>query len=367
MKPGEGQAAPGGGVEPRVARRLLITGGAGFIGANFVGYWLDRYPESRLVVLDALTYAGNLDSLAGAGSHEGFRFVRGDIRDHELVETLLVEERLDTIVHLAAESHVDRSISGPDRFFEVNLLGTHSLLKAARSVWLDSKAPVDHRFHHVSTDEVYGDLGPDEPAFRESTPYRPNSPYAASKAAADHAVRAYWKTYGLHATLSNCSNNYGPYQHPEKLIPVAILSLLEGRNIPIYGEGANVRDWIFVTDHCRALESIVASGEVGRTYNVGGDCERTNLELIEQLCDIVDELFGSDPALAGRFPDAWPVQKSRSREAITFVADRPGHDRRYAIDMSRARRELGFQPETALDAGLRETVRWYLDNAAWWR
>ncbi len=347
-------------------RRLLVTGGAGFIGVNFVHYWLDRHPEDRLVVLDALTYAGNRRSLESVNANAQLRFIHGDIRDQELIEGTLADERLDTIVHFAAESHVDRSITGPDAFLDVNVLGTHSLLKAARSVWLEPGGPIPHRFHHVSTDEVYGDLDADEPGFSESTPYAPNSPYAASKAAADHVVRAYWKTYGLDMTISNCSNNYGPFHYPEKLIPLAIVNLLHGRPIPIYGSGANVRDWLFVTDHCRGIERILERGKTGRTYNIGGECERTNLELIEQLCRTTDETFEEDPDLRKRFPKAWPSAGKACRDAVTFVEDRLGHDRRYAIDPERIRTELGFAPEVDLEEGLRRTIRWYLDNVPWW-
>lgn len=348
-------------------RRLLVTGGAGFIGANFVHYWLETHPGDRVVVLDALTYAGNLQSLEEATRRDEFRFVRGDIRDQSLVEELLLTENLDTIVHFAAESHVDRSISGPDVFFDVNVLGTHSLLKAARSVWLASEGPAAHRFHHVSTDEVYGDLGADDPAFSETNPYLPNSPYAASKAAADHAVRAYWKTYGLEATISNCSNNYGPFHYPEKLIPLAVVNLLHGKQIPVYGDGSNIRDWLYVMDHCRGIDRILEDGEVGRTYNLGGDCERTNLQLIDKLCQLTDEAFAQDPDLERSFPEAWPSKGHESRDSVTFVPDRPGHDRRYAIDAERARNELGFRPQADFDDGLRTTLRWYLDNEPWWR
>ena len=347
--------------------RLLVTGGAGFIGANFVHYWLDRHPGDRLVVIDALTYAGNLRSLDSVVERDEFRFVHGDIRDQDLIENLLADEGLDTIVHFAAESHVDRSISGPDAFFDINVLGTHSLLKAARSVWLADGTPVAHRFHHVSTDEVYGDLSPDDPAFTETTPYAPNSPYAASKAAADHVVRAYWKTYGLQMTISNCSNNYGPFHYPEKLIPLAIVNLLHGRQIPIYGNGSNVRDWLYVADHCRGIERILERGRVGRTYNIGGECERTNLELIHELCRLTDEIFQEDTTLKLRFAEAWPSRGNSCRDAVTFVTDRLGHDRRYAIDPTRARSELEFAPKVDLEEGLRRTIRWYLDNMEWWK
>ncbi len=347
---------------------LLVTGGAGFIGANLCHFWRRRHPDDRLVVLDALAYAGNRASLDGLESGPGFRFVHGDIRDRELVEGLLRAERIDTLVHLAAESHVDRSILGPDAFVEVNVGGTHSLLEAARRVWVEGQgAPVRHRFHHVSTDEVYGSLAPADPAFTERTPYAPNSPYAATKAAADHLVRAYHHTYGLATTISNCSNNYGPYQFPEKLIPLCIINLLEGRELPLYGDGSNVRDWLHVADHCRGLERVLAGGEPGEVYNIGGDNQHTNLELVERLCDLVDEAFTGQAGLAGRFPQAPPAGGETSRSRIRFVRDRPGHDRRYAIDASKIRDRLGFRPEIGFEQGLRDTVSWYLENEQWWR
>jgi len=323
--------------------RLLVTGGAGFIGTNFVHYWLERHPGDRLVVLDALTYAGKLANLDAAQARTEFRFVRGDIRDTGLVEQLLRDERLDTIVHFAAESHVDRSIEGPDAFLETNIIGTHSMLKAARRVWLDAKSPLSHRFHHVSTDEVYGSLGPDDPAFTESTPYAPNSPYSASKASSDHLVRAYHHTYGLNTTISNCSNNYGPYQFAEKLIPLMIAQLIGGKPLPVYGDGQNIRDWLHVEDHCRGIEAVLMGGAVGEVYNIGGNSECRNIDLVKMLCRIVDEHAGG-----------------QSERLITYVKDRPGHDRRYAIDATKISRECGFAPRIALEAGLRSTVAWYL-------
>ena len=333
-------------------QRLLVTGGAGFIGANFVHYWLARHRGGRLVVLDALTYAGNRASLAALEALPEFRFVHGDIRDTDRVERLLREEDIDTIVHFAAESHVDRSIAGPDAFIDTNVLGTHSLLKAARAAWLEDRAAPAHRFHHVSTDEVYGSLGPDDPPFRETTPYAPNSPYAASKAASDHLVRAYHHTYGLATTISNCSNNYGPYQFPEKLIPLCLINLLDGKPLPIYGDGQNVRDWLHVEDHCRGIELILEGGQPGRTYNIGGGAERTNLEVVHALCAIMDE----------RRPAGAPHARR-----IEFVRDRPGHDRRYAIDETRLRRELGYAPSRTFEDGLQQTVDWYLAHEDWWR
>ena len=349
--------------------RLLVTGGAGFIGSNFVHYWLNENPGDRIVVLDALTYAGNLENLETLDSHQEYRFVRGDIRDQELVESLLRSERLDTIVHFAAESHVDRSITGPDAFVDVNIGGTHALLKAASAVWLaeSQSGPLPHRFHQVSTDEVYGSLNADDPPFRETTAYAPNSPYAASKAAADHLVRAYHETYGLQTTISNCSNNYGPYHYPEKLLPLCILNLLLGKELPIYGDGTNVRDWLYVEDHCRGIAAVLKRGAEGRTYNLGGNCEKTNLDLVRQLCRLVDEAFAKDTELTDRFPAAPAAAGEQAANRITFVKDRPGHDRRYAVDARRAEQELGFSPQVSLTDGLRRTLRWYLDNERWWR
>jgi len=347
--------------------RLLVTGGAGFIGANFVHYWLERHPADRVVVLDALTYAGHRVSLAAVEEHPSFRFVRGDVRDREKVVALLADERLDTIVHFAAESHVDRSIAGPEAFIDVNVVGTHSLLQAAREAWLPGDDAVEHRFHHVSTDEVFGSLAPDDRPFTESSLYRPNSPYAASKAAADHLVRAYRKTYGLATTMSNCSNNYGPYQYPEKLIPLCIVNLLHGRELPIYGDGGNVRDWLHVRDHCAGIERILERAAPGACYNLGGDAERDNLTLVRALCGALDELFAARPELADEYPQAPPARGERSDTLLRFVTDRPGHDRRYAIDATRARTELGYAATFDLAGGLADTVRWYVDNPGWWR
>jgi len=346
---------------------LLITGGAGFIGANFVHYWLAAHPADRVTVLDALTYAGNRASLNGADD-ERLHFVQGDIRDERLVGSLLRDRRIPVIVHFAAESHVDRSIAGPDVFLETNVVGTHALLKAARQVWLEDSAvdgPV--RFHHVSTDEVYGSLGSDDPAFTEKTPLAPNSPYAASKAASDHLVRAYHHTFGLPTTTTNCSNNYGPYHFPEKLIPLMIVNALAGKPLPIYGDGLNVRDWLYVEDHCRAIEAVLARGTTGETYNVGGENECANIDVVRLVCRLIEEEFARDPSLAPRFP-ACPAAHGRPVDAlITPVRDRPGHDRRYAIDPSRIRAELEFRPVETFSTGLARTVRWYLDNESWWR
>lgn len=351
--------------------RLLVTGGAGFIGSNFVAYWIDHHPEHRLVVLDALTYAGNLKNLESVSSRPMFRFVHGDICDTALVERLLREERVDTIVHLAAESHVDRSIEGPDAFVKTNIIGTHSMLKAARDVWLEERAVPAHRFHHVSTDEVFGSLGPKDAPFTESSPYAPNSPYSASKAASDHLVRAYYHTYGLQTTISNCSNNYGPHQYPEKLIPVMISHVLDGQPLPVYGDGRNVRDWLHVEDHCRGIEAVLEHGRVGEMYNIGGRSECENVQLVRILCAVVDKKLAEDPKLRARFPNS-PVARSGTGESLlSYVKDRPGHDRRYAIDCSKIEKECGFGPRISLGEGLRATVAWYLERAellqAGWR
>jgi dTDP-glucose 4,6-dehydratase len=347
---------------------LLITGGAGFIGANFVHYWSARHPQARLTVLDALTYAGNRASLRGLEGRAGFRFVHGDIRDRRLVAGLLREEQIDTIVHFAAETHVDRSIAGPDPFLDTNVLGTHSLLRAASEVWLDPAASrPQHRFHHISTDEVYGTLALGDAPFRETTPYDPSSPYAASKAAADHLVRAYRTTYGLRTTISNCSNNYGPFHFPEKLIPLLIVNMLDGRPLPVYGQGANVRDWLHVEDHCRGIELVLTRGRDGESYNIGGGNEQRNIDVVRMLCAGVDALFAADAGLRARFP-ACPASRGAScTTLIEFVRDRPGHDLRYAIDAGKIGSELGFRPVETMETGIARTLRWYLDNEDWWR
>ncbi len=342
---------------------LLITGGAGFIGSNFVHFWRKRHPNAQLTVLDALTYSGYRANLQGA---DGVDLIVGDICDEGLVDRLLAERAIDTIVHFAAESHVDRSIAGPDAFIRTNILGTHALLKAARRAWLKER-PRPHLFHHVSTDEVYGTLAPDDPAFSETTPYAPNSPYSASKAASDHLVRAYHHSYGLQTTISNCSNNYGPFQFPEKLIPLFLLNALQGRPLPIYGDGMQVRDWLHVEDHCEGVSLILEGGRPGECYNVGGGVELPNLQVIDTLCAVLDRLFATDPTLRIRFPDAPPARGLPMASLKTFVADRPGHDRRYAIDCSKLMRELGYRPARSFGEGLDATVAWYLAHEPWWR
>lgn len=351
--------------------KLLITGGAGFIGANFVHYWLQQYPQDKVVVLDALTYAGNRVNLASVESNPNFTFIHGDICDPALIEKLLIEEQLDTIVHFAAESHVDRSITGPDAFIETNIIGTHSLLKAAKKVWLDlptadGLSPLRHRFHHVSTDEVYGTLEPEGPAFSETTAYAPNSPYSASKAASDHLVRAYHHTYGLEVTTSNCSNNYGPYHFPEKLIPLIITNILRNKPLPVYGDGKQVRDWLYVEDHARGIDLVLKKGKVAESYNIGGHNEWQNIDIVKLVCKLMDEAFAKDVGLLKKYPDARLAAQARSVELIEYVIDRPGHDRRYAIDAGKSRTELQYEPAETFESGIRKTVAWYLDNREWW-
>ena len=326
-------------------RRILVTGGAGFIGSNFIRYWLARHPNDRLVNLDALTYAGKLDNLSDLALLPNYQFIHGDICDAPRVKRLFEEEGIDTVVHFAAESHVDRSILGPEQFIRTNVNGTFTLLEAAREIWKDRDA--GQRFLHVSTDEVYGSLGPDDPPFSESSPYQPNSPYAASKASADHLVRAYHHTYGLPVLTTNCSNNYGPYQFPEKLIPLVLLNALQGKPLPVYGNGSNVRDWLYVGDHCAALERVVQDGRVGEVYNIGGNCERHNLEVVEMICDQLDSLH----------PEGKP-----HRKLIAFVKDRLGHDQRYAINASKIKSELGWVPKHDFETGIKESIIWYMKN-----
>ena len=346
---------------------MLVTGAAGFIGANFVRHRRAIAPEERIVALDALTYAGNRGNLHGLETGANpVRFVHGDIRDGDLVERLLRDHGIGTIVHFAAESHVDRSISGPDAFIDTNVVGTHALLKAARAVWLGAR-PVDHRFHHVSTDEVYGSLSATDPAFREENQYQPNSPYSASKAASDHLARAYHHTFGLAVTTSNCSNNYGPYQFPEKLIPLMLVNILHGKPLPVYGDGMNVRDWLYVEDHCRGISLMLERGTVGEVYNIGGNNERPNIEIVHRICAMIDERFARDPSLGKRFSGAPAAKGEKSASLITYVKDRPGHDRRYAIDARKAERELGYRPVETFESGFAKTIDWYLANESWWR
>ncbi|EEB77726.1 dTDP-glucose 4,6-dehydratase [marine gamma proteobacterium HTCC2148] len=350
-----------------MSKSLLVTGAAGFIGANFVHYWRSQYPDDRIVAFDALTYAGNRANLASLEGTEGFHFVHADICDYDKVLATLREHAVDTLVHFAAESHVDRSITGPDAFIETNVVGTHSLLKAAREYWLGGEGELPHRFHHVSTDEVYGSLASDAPGFYEEQKYEPNSPYSASKAASDHLVRAYLHTYGLQVTTSNCSNNYGPYHFPEKLVPLCLTNILRGLPLPVYGDGSNIRDWLFVADHCRGIEKVLLDGVVGETYNIGGNNEWNNLDIVHLLCEQMDARFAADSSLAQRFPDSPCAGDGSARDLIIFVEDRAGHDWRYAIDASKISSELGYEPAETFETGLSKTLDWYLANEDWWR
>jgi len=332
---------------------ILVTGGAGFIGSNFVVQWIAE-EQSRVLNLDKLTYAGNLHNLQSVESQPKYRFQQGDIVDRDLVRTLLERERPRAIVHFAAESHVDRSIHGPDDFIRTNVNGTFSLLEEARAYWsaLAESDRQTFRFLHVSTDEVYGSLGSSDPAFCETTPYAPNSPYAASKAASDHLARAYYHTYKLPVLTTNCSNNYGPYQFPEKLIPLMILNACQGKPLPLYGDGQNVRDWLYVEDHCRAIRTVLAGGRAGESYCIGGLNEKKNMEIVEMLCRLLDELRPNDPVVP-------------HGQLVTFVKDRPGHDRRYAMDTKKIERELDWHPLETFESGIRKTVRWYLEHEDW--
>ncbi|MDC0739689.1 dTDP-glucose 4,6-dehydratase [Cognatishimia sp. SS12] len=332
--------------------KILVTGGAGFIGSAVVRTAIAR--GDQVVNLDALTYAACLENVASVADHPNYAFEQVDIRNRAALDTVFAKYKPDAVMHLAAESHVDRSIDGPSDFIETNITGTFNMLEAARSYWQDAGKPDSFRFHHISTDEVYGSLPADpDVQFTEDTSYDPRSPYSASKAASDHLVRAWAETYGLPVVLTNCSNNYGPYHFPEKLIPVVILNALAGKALPIYGDGSNVRDWLYVEDHADALLLVVKKGELGRSYNIGGENERSNLELVQTICDILDDLR---PRADGTYADL-----------ITFVTDRPGHDARYAIDPSRIRDELGWRPSVTVEEGLRKTVQWYLANEDWWR
>src|SRR6202521_1439383 len=348
-------------------RNVFITGGAGFIGSNFVHHWLANTREGRVVVFDALTYAGNLDSLADIAGNPRYLFVKGDICDEANVRALLEQHQIDTLVHFAAESHVDRSILGPDDFIRTNVIGTHALLKAAKALWIDQKMVPAHRFHHVSTDEVYGSLGPKDAPFHEATPYAPNSPYSASKASSDHLVRAYHETFGLQSTVTNCSNNYGPYQFPEKLIPLTVVNILLGKPLPVYGDGLQVRDWLHVEDHCVAIALALNRGRSGEVYNIGGNSETTNIEIVRTLCDLTDAYLSKRSDLREAFPASPAVSGKRAADLIAYVRDRPGHDRRYAINYGKAERELNYAPARDLAQGLRVTLEWYIANTAWWQ
>jgi dTDP-glucose 4,6-dehydratase len=339
----------------RMEKTILVTGGAGFIGSNFILQWMEKEP-APVVNLDKLTYAGNLRNLERVSSDPRYGFVRGDICDRDLVRGLFERHQPAAVVHFAAESHVDRSIHGPDEFVHTNVNGTSCLLGEARAYWMQLPEPVrtEFRFLHISTDEVYGSLGPDDPPFCETTPYTPNSPYSATKAAADHLVRAYHNTYGLPTLTTNCSNNYGPYQFPEKLIPLMILNARAGNPLPVYGDGQNIRDWLYVQDHCEAVRLVLAHGRVGETYNIGGRNEKRNLEIVEAVCAILDEMCPNDPV-------------TPHRSLITYVKDRPGHDRRYAMDSRKIERDLGWRPRDTFETGIRKTIEWFLHNELWVR
>jgi len=338
-------------------KRILVTGGAGFIGSAVVRYIIDATQDSVMVV-DKLTYAGNLESLAVIADNERYSFEQVDICDRAALDRVFAQYQPDVIMHLAAESHVDRSIDGPATFIETNVVGTYTMLEAARQYWqsLDAEKKQNFRFHHISTDEVYGDLHGTDDLFTETTPYSPSSPYSASKASSDHLVRAWLRTYGLPTIVTNCSNNYGPYHFPEKLIPLVILNAIAGKPLPVYGDGAQVRDWLYVEDHARALYQVVTEGVVGETYNIGGHNERKNIEVVHSICDLLEELAPNKPQGVEKY-----------RDLITYVKDRPGHDMRYAIDAGKIDRELGWRPQETFESGIRKTVSWYLNNETWWR
>ncbi len=336
--------------------KILVTGGAGFIGSAVIRHIINN-TEDSVVNVDKLTYAGNLESLSDVMDSERYVFEKVDICDRESLETVFSKHKPDAVMHLAAESHVDRSIDGPAAFIETNIVGTYALLEAARNYWnaLDQESKEQFRFHHISTDEVYGDLEGTDDLFTETTPYSPSSPYSASKASSDHLVRAWLRTYGLPTIITNCSNNYGPYHFPEKLIPLMILNALEGKSLPVYGDGMQIRDWLYVEDHARALYKVVREGLVGETYNIGGHNEKANIEVVKTICTLLEQLVPNKPNGVKEYADL-----------ITYVSDRPGHDVRYAIDATKIERELGWKPEETFDSGIRKTVEWYLENKIWW-
>jgi dTDP-glucose 4,6-dehydratase len=333
-------------------KNVLVTGGAGFIGSNFVHYLIHKTRDLEIYNLDELTYAGSLENLKTIQSPERHHFIKGNICDKKIVMDIFRDHHIDTVVHFAAESHVDRSIQGPAQFIHTNVFGTFTLLEAARQVWIDeSSHPIQAcRFHHISTDEVFGSLAKEDPAFNENSPYSPNSPYSASKASSDHLARAYYHTYGLPVSITNCSNNYGPFQFPEKLIPLMILNALEGHSLPVYGDGLQIRDWLYVDDHCEAIWKVITEGAIGETYNIGGNNQPTNLEIINTICKILDEKF--------------PNSEKHAR-LIQHIKDRPGHDRRYAMDITKINKKLGWQPRETLESGLNKTIDWYLEHSEW--
>lgn len=332
-------------------KSILITGGCGFIGSNFIHFLINKNPDLQITNLDAVTYAGNETNLEKIRSNPNYHFIKGDICDTELVNRVFSEREIDTVVHFAAETHVDRSILNPLQFLQTNVYGTGVLLEAARNYWQIDQTK-EHRFHHISTDEVFGSLAPNDPAFSESTPYSPNSPYSASKAASDHLVRSYFHTYQLPVTISNCTNNYGPYQFPEKLIPLFISNAIHGLPLPVYGDGKQIRDWVYVEDHCEGIYQILTNGKVGETYGIGGNNQPTNLEIIQEITSLLDEILPDSPFK----PHA---------QLIQHVKDRPGHDRRYAMNISKIHKELGWEPKESLGSGMRKTVEWYINNAEW--
>lgn len=346
--------------------KILVTGGAGFIGSNLIRFIL-RHTAHEVINVDALTYAGNLESLTDLETDGRYSFVHADIVDAGAVKSMFESHAPDAVMHLAAESHVDRSIDGPGQFIQTNIIGTYNLLQAAKAHFesLDESKRAAFRFHHISTDEVYGSLTMGDPGFTEQTPYDPHSPYSASKASSDHLVRAWADTFGLPVLITNCSNNYGPYQFPEKLVPVVILNAIHGRNIPVYGTGENVRDWLYVEDHAEALVTVLQSGTPGETYNIGGNNERSNLELVKMICQVLDEIL--PPASNARLAESANANIDSYETLITFVTDRPGHDLRYAIDASKIRKELGWEPKEGVEDGFRKTIRWYLENESWWQ
>ncbi len=347
-------------------RNMLVTGAAGFIGANFVRYCREQHPDDNIVIVDALTYAGNPHNLDGVLDDQ-CQLVKADINDTDLMQQLLRAHKINTIVHFAAESHVDRSITGPDAFIEANIMGTYSLLKAARQVWqVEEQAVENHRFHHVSTDEVYGTLSMQDPAFTEETAYAPNSPYSASKASSDFLVRSYHHTYGMQVTTSNCSNNYGPYHFPEKLIPLMILNVLHGKDLPIYGDGKNIRDWLYVEDHAQGIDLVLQKGRVGETYNIGGCNEWTNIDIVNLVCKLIDQRFEASESLRETYPHCPATQGEACNSLITYVTDRAGHDFRYAIDTHKIQSELGYEPKVTFETGIEKTLDWYLENPQWW-
>jgi dTDP-glucose 4,6-dehydratase len=336
----------------KIMKNILVTGGAGFIGSNFIYFLLEKDLKVKLVNLDLLTYAGNLENLKDLPDVGRYEFVYGNICDQALVEKILREHDIDIVVHFAAESHVDRSITGPKAFIETNINGTFSLLESVRKIWLLEQKGDDKHFHHISTDEVFGSLSPTDPAFSESTPYFPNSPYAASKASSDHLVRSYAHTYGLPITITNCSNNYGPYQFPEKLIPLIIMNAVNGKSLPIYGDGQQVRDWLYVEDHCAAIWNVIQKGKNGESYNIGGGNQPTNLKIVTTICQLLDDMIPESPYCP-------------HNQLIKFITDRPGHDRRYAMDIRKIQAELGWSPQYTLIEGLKKTVNWYLEHKEW--